>query len=132
MLLPQQREGRQQLRGRVIEICQVLVAIRKGNPVITWKGDASLDRRWFAVVVERDIRGPGSGAGCGEESVNKPPCRRGRFEKQHRIVCWRIFEVDLGETGKLTTPEREIDDAQVIENACASTPVSVPANVTTA
>ena len=115
MLLPQRRKRRQQLRRRVIEVGQVLVASRKGNPVITRKGDASLGRRRFAAVVERDIRGAGSGAGCGREAVNEPPFRRGRLEKQHRIVRRRIFEVDLCETGKETTPEREIDGAHVIE-----------------
>src|SRR5262245_45241298 len=115
MLLPQRSKLRRQLRRQVRYVRQVLGAIGKRNPVVAGKGDAGFGRRWLPVVVERDIRGCGSGIRRGEQASNESLLRRRRLEEQHRIVGWRALEVDLGEAGKLTTPQGKINRPQIIE-----------------
>ena len=116
MLLPQRPKRRQQLRRRVIEVGQVLVASRKGNPVITWKGDASLGRRRFAVVVERDIRGAGSAAAA----VERPSMNR-------RFVAAGLrnsIELFVGECGARHHGKRRVADNTPRSTHSQEAPVS--------
>src|SRR5262245_30204389 len=84
MLLPQQGELDQQLR-RPADVRQVLIAIRKGEPVVAGKRDSGTCRGGSDVVLEREISRPPLGLDCRSKAGNETLLGHRRLQKQHRV-----------------------------------------------